>query len=128
MGNLKSFWPAMSQGVSWIRALGGVAVLAHPGRYRTTVTKLRALIKDFKLAGGHALEVQGANNTLSQIEQMARFCLEFDLMASQGSDFHNPEFAWTDVGRLPPSLPSNLHPVWKEWNQNSGPEQPPHML
>lgn len=112
MGNLKSFWPAMSQGVAWIRALGGTAVLAHPARYDLTTSKLRAVIKDFKLAGGHALEVQGSNHQPSQIQQMARFCQEFELKGSQGSDFHNPAYPWIDIGRLPPSLPADIEPVW----------------
>lgn len=115
IGNLKAFWPKMSQGVARIRALGGMAVLAHPGKYRMTATKLRALIKDFKLAGGHAMEVQGSNHPHSQVEQMARYCREFNLMASQGSDFHNPDYPWVDVGRLPPSLPDHLTPVWEGW-------------
>ncbi|WP_257284929.1 PHP domain-containing protein [Endozoicomonas sp. SESOKO1] len=115
IGNLKAFWPGMSQGVAWIRALGGTAVLAHPGKYRMTATKLRALIKDFKLAGGHAMEVQGSNHPHSQVEQMARYCREFNLMASQGSDFHNPDYPWVDIGRLPPSLPENLTPIWDIW-------------
>ncbi|MGI2027393.1 PHP domain-containing protein [Endozoicomonas acroporae] len=115
IGNLKAFWPKMSQGVAWIRALGGTAVLAHPGKYRMTATKLRALIKDFTLAGGHAMEVQGSNHPYSQVEQMARYCREFNLMASQGSDFHNPDYPWVDIGRLPPALPANLKPVWDIW-------------
>ena len=115
IGNLKAFWPKMSQGVAWVRALGGIAVLAHPGKYRMTATKLRALIKDFKLAGGHAMEVQGTNHPLSQIQQMADYCREFNLMASQGSDFHNPNYPWVDIGRLPPSLPTGLTPVWSQF-------------
>ena len=115
IGNLKAFWPKMSQGVAWIRALGEIAVLAHPAKYRMKATKLRALIKDFKLAGGHAMEVQGSNHPRSQIEQMARYCREYNLMASQGSDFHTPDYPWIDIGRLPPSLPANLKPVWEDW-------------
>ena len=116
IGNLKAFWPPMSQGVAWIRAIGGTAVLAHPGKYNMTRTKLTALIKDFKYAGGLALEVQGANSPHSQIEQLANFCLHFELQASQGSDFHNPDYQWIDIGRLPPSLPKGLPPVWESWD------------
>ncbi|MGB0360494.1 MAG: hypothetical protein ACPGEF_03685, partial [Endozoicomonas sp.] len=115
INNLKAFWPRMSQGVAWIRALGGMAVLAHPGKYRMTATKLRALIKDFKIAGGHAMEVQGSNHPQSQVDQMARYCREFELMASQGSDFHTPSYPWVDIGKLPPKLPNNLKPVWSAW-------------
>ena len=115
MGNLKAFWPAMGQGVAWIRALDGIPVLAHPGKYQMTRTKLRALVKDFKLAGGQAMEVQGANQPHSQIEQMARFCREFGLHGSQGSDFHTPDYPWVDIGRLPPSMPGGVTPVWEKW-------------
>ncbi len=115
MGNLRTFWPPMGQAVAWIRAIGGTAVLAHPGKYDMTRTKLRALINDFNLAGGHALEVQGSNQPQSQREQLARFCLEFDLKASQGSDFHNPDYRWNDVGKLPASLPYDIEPVWADW-------------
>lgn len=119
IGNLKAFWPAMSQGVAWIRALGGTAVLAHPGKYNMTRTKLTALIKDFKFAGGHALEVQGSNSPKSQIDQLAYLCEHFELKASQGSDFHNPDYPWIDIGRLPPSIPSNITPVWNDWKINT---------
>ncbi len=114
LGNLRAFWPVMSQGVAWIRALGGTAVLAHPGKYGMTRTKLKALIKDFKLAGGHALEVSGCNTPHSQTQQLASFCQEFELKASQGSDFHSPDNPWIELGRLPP-LPAGLIPVWDDW-------------
>ena len=118
IGNLKAFWPPMSQGVAWIRALGGIPVLAHPGKYKMTRTKLRALLKDFKLAGGQAMEVQGSNQPHSQIEQMAGFCQEFEFHGSQGSDFHNPDYPWVDIGRLPPAMPSGVKPVWEMWEAN----------
>lgn len=117
IGNLKAFWPPMSQAVAWVRALGGIPVLAHPGKYKMTRTKLCALIKDFKLAGGQALEVQGANQPHSQIEQMARFCKEFELSASQGSDFHTPAYPWADIGKLPPKMPEGVTPVWHHWQE-----------
>ena len=115
IGNLKAFWPAMSQGVAWIRALNGIPVLAHPGKYKMTRTKLCALLTDFKLAGGQALEVQGSTQPQSQIEQMARFCQQYQLCGSQGSDFHNPDYPWIDIGRLPPAMPNEVTPVWTKW-------------
>ena len=115
IGNLKAFWPKTSQAVAWIRSVGGIAVLAHPARYKMTATKLRALITDFKYAGGHAMEVQGANHPASQIEQMAELCQQFGLLASQGSDFHNPDYAWIDIGQLPSHLPAGLTPVWQHF-------------
>ncbi len=113
LGNLRAFWPATSQAVAWIRALGGTAVLAHPGKYGMTRTKLRALIKDFKLAGGHALEVANCNTPASQIQQLTSFCHEFQLKASQGSDFHSPDNPWIELGRLP--TPDSIGYVWEDW-------------
>lgn len=114
LGGLRAFWPPMSQAVAWIRAVQGTAVLAHPGKYRLTRTKLRALIKDFKLAGGHALEVASGNSPTSQVDQLASFCREFQLSASQGSDFHSPSNPWIELGRLP-RLPAGLPCVWDHW-------------
>jgi hypothetical protein len=37
--------------------------------------------------------------------------LEFDLLASRGSDFHSPEESRIDLGTLP-ALSARLTPVW----------------
>ena len=42
----------------------------------------------------------------------AETALEFDLVASRGSDFHSPEESHTDLGRLP-DLPGQVTPVWE---------------
>ncbi|MDP0589014.1 MAG: PHP domain-containing protein [Candidatus Endonucleobacter bathymodioli] len=114
LGNLRAFWPSMSQGVARIRGVGGSAVLAHPGRYGMTRTKLKALISDFKLAGGHALEIVGCNVPSSQIQQLASFCQEFSLKGSQGSDFHCAERPWVELGRFA-AMPKNVIPIWDGW-------------
>ena len=38
--------------------------------------------------------------------------LEFDLLASRGSDFHSPDESHIDLGKLP-ALPPTLTPVWE---------------
>ena len=114
LGNLRQFWPPMSQAVAWLRALGGKAVLAHPGKYKMTRTKLRALVKDFKLAGGHALEVVGGVNVPGQTEQFVELCQAFELQGSRGSDFHSPDYRWVELGRLRP-VPGQITSVWDEW-------------
>lgn len=116
MGNLRAFWPAMSQAVAWLRALGGKAVLAHPGKYKMTRTKLRALVKDFKYAGGHALEVTGGVRVPGQAEQFAELCHDFGLQGSRGSDFHSPDFQWVELGRLAP-LPDSVEAIWNGWSK-----------
>lgn len=113
LGNLRQFWPPMSQAVAWLKALGGKAVLAHPGKYKMTRTKFRALITDFKLAGGHALEVVGGVMIPGQTEHFAELCEEFDLQGSRGSDFHSPDYRWVELGRLKP-LPDKVKSVWSD--------------
>lgn len=114
IGNLKAFWPPMSQAIAWIRALDGTAVLAHPGKYKMTRTKLRALVKDFKQAGGHALEVSGCQQPPGQRETLASLCEDFQLKASRASDFHTPANPWVELGKAS-ELPDDSLPVWENW-------------
>ena len=104
-------WPPLNAVIDWTHQAGGLAVLAHPTRYRLTRTKLRALIQDFKDAGGDALEVVTSKTDKSEIEQMAAMANEFQLLASVGSDFHGIHLGYNKLGKLPP-LPSHCTPVW----------------
>lgn len=108
---VKTDWPGVDEAVAWIREAGGVAVLAHPHRYSMTRTRLEMLIRHFATAGGQALEVVSANQDPSSIRQLTTFCEQFQLYASQGSDYHGPSMRWVQPGRMPP-LPSRCRPVW----------------
>ncbi|MFP5429896.1 MAG: PHP domain-containing protein [Gammaproteobacteria bacterium] len=107
-------WMDLPSAVALIRAAGGVAVLAHPGRYPFTRTKLRTLIGLFKEAGGEALEVATATEKPDVVRYLGQLCTQFDLEASQGSDFHGPHIPWIQLGRFP-VLPSECRPVWQRW-------------
>lgn len=107
-------WADFAEAIGWIRASGGVAVLAHPGRYDLGRTNLNALIADFKEAGGEAIEVVTGSHTADQFAQFAQFAKEYELLASCGSDFHGPGESYMDLGRLP-ELPSGCKPVWHDW-------------
>lgn len=107
-------WMDLPSAVALIRAAGGVAVLAHPGRYPLTRTKLRTLIGLFKEAGGEALEVATATEKPDVVRYLGQLCTQFDLEASQGSDFHGPHIPWIQLGRFP-ALPSECRPVWQRW-------------
>lgn len=118
-------WADMGDAIGWIRASGGVAVLAHPGRYDLGRTNLNALIADFKEAGGEAIEVVTGSHTADQFAQFARLANDYELLASCGSDFHGPGESYMDLGRLP-ELPSGCRPVWHGWPEMSpepGPAQ-----
>lgn len=106
-GDIRGGWADLATVIGWISAAGGVAVLAHPAKYRLTRTRLASLIEDFKLAGGHAIEVISGAQDAATTTQLARLCEHYELLASQGSDFHRPGQRWSDLGRFQP-LPSYL--------------------
>jgi predicted metal-dependent phosphoesterase TrpH len=105
-------WAALGDAVSWINGAGGMAVLAHPARYRTTPTEEYALFSEFKAHGGQGVEVVTGSHTAAEYVKYAEMAQEFGLYASRGSDFHSPEESHTDLGSLP-DLPGALQPVWE---------------
>jgi predicted metal-dependent phosphoesterase TrpH len=100
-------WPALEEAVGWIRDAGGVAVLAHPARYRLTRTKLRELIEAGQENGLEGIEVAGARSTPAEVRWLGEVARRHGLLASAGSDFHSHEQRWIEVGRLAP-LPDDL--------------------
>jgi len=112
LADVKYQWPAMKTIIDWIHAAGGVAVLAHPCKYELTRTKMCALIKDFALAGGDALEVVSGMQAHPVTEDLARIAAANNLAASCGSDFHLPGQVWQELGSFP-KLPETCRPVWE---------------
>lgn len=112
-------WGSLPDALSWIHAAGGIAVLAHPGRYtagRKPMGRptLRELLDEFVALGGKGIEVVSGSHTPPQFAEFARYAQEFNLLCSCGSDFHGPEESYRDVGRLP-DFPLDCRPVWTEW-------------
>ncbi len=87
-GDVKTCWPHMAEATGWIVAAGGVAVLAHPLKYKMTRVKLKRCLKDFMAAGGSAMEVYSGRQTREQTRALCEIVNEFGLLASAGSDFH----------------------------------------
>jgi len=114
VGDVKSQWPEIDEVVSWIHAAGGYAVLAHPDKYKLTRMKLRRLLTHFKDVGGDAMEVVSGSQNKNVTDYFARLCEEFDFYASCGSDFHNPNTQWCDLGKVAP-LPKDCRPIWSLW-------------
>jgi predicted metal-dependent phosphoesterase TrpH len=104
-------WARLSDAIAWINGAGGVAVVAHPGRYKFSETEAWALFSEFKEAGGTAIEVATSNHTADQVKRYAKVAREFDLEASRGSDFHDPAESHAELGRVC-RLPDSLLPVW----------------
>lgn len=104
-------WASLGNAVKWIGDAGGLAVIAHPGRYRFTPTEEYALFTEFIGHGGRGVEVVTGSHTPAEYLKYADMALEFGLLASRGSDFHAPDEGHTDLGSLP-DLPPKLTPVW----------------
>lgn len=111
-GYVPGRWATLAEGVQWIRASGGVAVIAHPARYRLTTGKLRRLIAEFKECGGQAIEVISGSHSPTDNARFAEVAVANQLAASIGSDYHGPEKPWVELGRLP-ALPAMCTPVWE---------------
>lgn len=107
-------WAELRQAVAWIAGAGGVAIVAHPGRYKFGDDELRALLIEFRDAGGVAVEVATSNHTPQQTRKFAKLARELELEASRGSDFHSPNESQIELGRAPP-LDGSLVPVWRRF-------------
>ncbi len=104
-------WASLRDAVNWITQAGGVAVIAHPARYKFTPTEEYALFTEFIAHGGRGVEVVTGSHSAADAIRYTETALEFDLLASRGSDFHSPDESHTDLGKLP-ALPARLTPVW----------------
>ncbi len=111
-GFVEHRWANLSDAVKWIVGAGGVAVVAHPGRYDFTPNEEYALFSEFKAHGGQGVEVVTGSHTVAEYAKYADLACEFDLLASRGSDFHDPSESHTDLGTLP-NLPGKVTPVWE---------------
>lgn len=105
-------WVPLQTAITWILESGGVPVLAHPSRYGISQTKLRALLQDFRDAGGVGMEVSSGAEKPNVVQQLAALAVRFDLRASQGSDYHGAHMPWLKLGVFP-DLPKICRPVWE---------------
>lgn len=106
-------WARLGEAVAWITGAGGMAVVAHPGRYKFTPNEEYALFTEFKAYGGRGVEVVTGSHAITEYERYAQVAEEFGLLSSRGSDFHAPGESRVDLGGLP-FLPGRLKPVWDE--------------
>ncbi len=107
-------WMSLESALGLIINSGGVAVLAHPGRYEIKRTNMLLLLEEFRALGGAAIEVVTGSHTAAQYVEYAKYAQLFGLKASQGSDYHGKGISFMGMGRLP-ELPGNCIPVWQDW-------------
>lgn len=105
-------WASLEETVAWIKAAGGVAVVAHPLRYKLSVKWMNRALAVFKQAGGQGIEVVTGRASLDEIRMSQQFAEKHQLYASAGSDFHAPDNLYLELGRLA-AMPAGLKPVWE---------------
>jgi predicted metal-dependent phosphoesterase TrpH len=115
-GYFEHEWASLEDAISWITGSGGVAVLAHPGRYDLGRTNMLLLLEEFRALGGTAIEVVTGSHTVDQYVEFAKYAHQFGLKASQGSDYHGKGISYMGMGRLP-ALPGKCIPVWQDWDE-----------
>ena len=110
-GYVEHVWATLEDAVGWIKGAGGLAVIAHPGRYRLGNAEMHILFEQFRDLGGEAVEVSCGAHDGGQLLAFARMARKYGLLASRASDLHGPEDSPIDLGRASP-LPPDLTPVW----------------
>lgn len=110
-GFVEHEWATLEEALGWIRAAGGIAVIAHPARYRYSEADLERLFDRFVALGGEAVEVVSGAHSDAEVTRFATIARRRGLLASRASDFHGAEESPVDLGKSP-RLPHDLVPVW----------------
>lgn len=114
-GYFEHQWASLAEAVTWIVGSGGVAVIAHPGRYDLGRTNRLLLMGEFRSFGGTSIEVVTGSHTPDQYQEFAKMAHQFGFTSSMGSDYHGPAQGYREMGQLP-YLPSGCVPVWQQWS------------
>jgi 3',5'-nucleoside bisphosphate phosphatase len=111
-GFVEHRWASLSDALLWIKSAGGLAVIAHPARYRFTSNEERSLLSQFVALGGKGIEVICGSHSPHEYPKYLAIAKEFGLASSRGSDFHSiGDAPHTELGALP-SLPSDTLTIW----------------
>ena len=113
-GWVEAEWLPLDEAVQRIVQAGGIAVVAHPLRYKLTRTRVCSLVEDFQRAGGCGIEVVSGHTKPDQLRDMVSISALYGLLASRGSDFHDPSQVWAPLGGGP-MIPQENEPVWTRW-------------
>lgn len=113
-GYVAHAWASLADAVRWITGAGGIAVIAHPGRYNLAEADMTQLITEFMKAGGAAIEVVTGSHAPRDLRTYAVRAKEFGLLASRGADFHGLGESKFEPGKIGP-LPDDVTPVWSRF-------------
>lgn len=117
-GYVSTQWATLEDAIRWSQLAGGITVMAHPQRYNLTKSWMRRLLGEFQELGGEGLEVLSGTAPPGEVQASAELAKRYNLLASCGSDFHNPAYSWPKLGRLP-AMPRGLTPVWEAFDPQS---------
>lgn len=120
-GYVAGKWASLEDALAWILGAGGIAVIAHPARYKISATRLRQLMTEFKELGGLGFEAVSGSHSPDEEQRMAQLANQFDLYVSKGSDFHSPENIYRELGALQ-DVPAGSIPLWHcdAWKERIG--------
>ena len=120
-GYVAGKWASLEDALSWIHGAGGIAVIAHPARYKISATRLRQLIAEFKELGGLGFEAISGSHSPDEEIRMAQLANQFELFISKGSDFHSPENIYRELGAMQ-DIPAGSIPLWHSdvWKERIG--------
>lgn len=97
-GYVPNNWSDMASAIEIIHQANGIAVLAHPSGYKLSAKWLKRLVREFKAAGGDAIEVVLGQQTVDDRNNLIALSKLNQLFASLGSDFHFPS-GWIELGK-----------------------------
>jgi len=100
-GAVKGEWASSVEVINWIHQAGGLAILAHPLRYKMTLTNLKKLVKDLKLFGLDGIEIVNSFSSTEDIRVSKMIADENDILYSGGSDFHGWSGQTIELGNIP---------------------------
>lgn len=115
IGDVKVMWPTVTEAINWIKGAGGVAVLAHPHKYKMSRTKLCDLLAEFSAAGGEAMEIAFCQQRGDEQRDLARLARQFELAASRASDYHGDHMPWNALGKAN-QIVTGVTPVWEKYS------------
>ena len=84
----KRLRPSLKEGIEWIRAVGGVAVLAHPFSLKCTRGELDAIVKQAVSYGLGGLECEYSRYDEEKRVFLRDLAKKYGLIATRGSDYH----------------------------------------
>jgi len=110
-GYIETEWARLADAIEWIRAAGGLPVVAHPGRYKISDAQYETLFASFRDLGGVGIEVVSGSQSPGKTGKFARYARRYGLLASRASDFHGDAGKRVDLGGCE-ALPEGLTPIW----------------